>query len=223
VDVRPDVVAKANAVAASLGYSPGLTFVQGSIAGLAAEEEREAGSAGYDVVIALHACDTATDDALHLGIRRGAGIILASPCCHKEVRREMRRAKKEKETEKERAAAAPVGLEAQAAVLRFGILEERTAEILTDSIRALCLETQGYRAQVMEFIDDEATSKNLMLTATATRRWASSSSSTSSAAAVAALKQLRALMSHWGLRQQHLAGLLGLLLPAGGEAKSDDG
>ncbi len=214
MDIRPDVVAKANAVADSLGYSPGLTFVQGSIAGLAAASEGEEPAAGFDVVIALHACDTASDDALHLGIQLGASIILASPCCHKEVRREMKRAMKEEGEQQ------AVGIESQAAVLRHGILLERTAEVVTDSVRALCLESQGFKAQVMEYIDDEATSKNLMLTAT--RRRASSSSSSSSTPAppppgqelqqrAKAVKQLRALMAHWGLRSQHLVGLLGLL------------
>lgn len=235
VDMRPDVVAKANAVAASLGYSPRLTFLQGSIAGLAAaeEEEEEAGkgAATVDVVVALHACDTATDDALRLGMQMGAGVILCSPCCHKEVRREMKRSMKEEH-------GAVVGIEAQAAVLRHGILLERTAEIVTDrfgsnlmangaalnltspprssstsraahfdSLRALCLESQGYRTSVMEFINDEATSKNLMLTATKRRP----SSSSEQQARGKAVKQLRELMAHWGLRSQHLVRLLGLL------------
>lgn len=201
VDIRPDVVAKANAVAASLGYAPGLTFVQGSIAGLLAAEgegvEQDEQGSSFDVVIALHACDTASDDALHLGVRAGAGVILASPCCHKEVRWEMKRAMKEPTL-------AP-GLAAQAAVLRHGILLERQAELLTDSLRALCLESQGYKAQVIEFINDEATSKNLMLTATRRRRRSAGASSGQAA------RQLRELMGHWGLRTQHLAGLLGLL------------
>lgn len=122
VDVRQDVVDKANAVADRLGYSSGggLTFSRGTIAEVTAKAT--AGEEKYDVVIALHACDTATDDCLHLGVQAGARVILASPCCHKEVRREMKKAKMTTA-----AAAGPLQ-----PVLKHGILMERQAEIVTD-------------------------------------------------------------------------------------------
>lgn len=121
VDVTQDVVDKANAVADRLGYSSGggLSFSRGTIA--EATAKATAGEERYDVVIALHACDTATDDCLHLGVQTGARIILASPCCHKEVRREVKKAKLTA------AAAGPLQ-----PVLKHGILMERQAEILTD-------------------------------------------------------------------------------------------
>lgn len=122
VDVRQDVVDKANAVADRLGYSAagGLMFSRGSIAEVTAKAT--AGEEKYDVVIALHACDTATDDCLYLGVQVGARVILASPCCHKEVRREMKKAKMATA-----AAAGPLQ-----PVLKHGILMERQAEIVTD-------------------------------------------------------------------------------------------
>lgn len=121
VDVTQDVVDKANAVADRLGYSSGggLSFSRGTIAEATAKVT--AGQERYDVVIALHACDTATDDCLYLGVQTEARVILASPCCHKEVRREMKKAKLTA------AAAEPLQ-----PVLKHGILMERQAEIVTD-------------------------------------------------------------------------------------------
>ena len=100
-----------------------------------------------DMLIALHACDTATDLALSKGILSKAGIIVVAPCCHKQIRKEMN-------------TKSPM-----AAVLRNGILEERQAEIVTDGIRALLLESKGYQTKVFEFISTDHTAKNVMITA----------------------------------------------------------
>ncbi|KAM3575258.1 hypothetical protein VYU27_002844 [Nannochloropsis oceanica] len=192
VDVTQDVVDKANAVADRLGYSSGggLSFSRGTIAEATAKVT--AGQERYDVVIALHACDTATDDCLYLGVQTEARVILASPCCHKEVRREMKKAKLTA------AAAEPLQ-----PVLKHGILMERQAEIVTDSIRVLALQLSGYRAQVFEWINDEETSKNLMLAATKRQR-------PLEAKKLRAFQgQLRELMNMFGLDTQHLLGLLG--------------
>ena len=173
MDIRKDVVDKANAVASSLGYSPNLRFLQGGIADLVLEhaqrqgreDEEEAAasssSSSYDIVVALHACDTATDDALHLGVGAGARVILSSPCCHKEVRREMTRsmaaaAANDAADSSSRRGSHGLGTQ-QAPLVRHGILLERQAELVTDALRVLCLEAAGYRSQVMEFINDEAT------------------------------------------------------------------
>lgn len=99
-----------------------------------------------DMLIALHACDIATDLAIAKGIKANAKIIVVAPCCHKQVRKEMR------------------GSKAMQSVLQHGILEERQAELLTDGIRALLMEAHGYRTKVFEFISTEHTSKNLMIT-----------------------------------------------------------
>jgi hypothetical protein len=98
-------------------------------------------------MIALHACDTATDVALHRGITAGAAIILASPCCHQELRPQL--------------AVPPV----LAPLLRHGIHQATTAEMLTDALRAQLLELAGYQSRVFEFISPEQTSKNRMLLA----------------------------------------------------------
>ncbi|MDZ4200280.1 MAG: SAM-dependent methyltransferase [Kiritimatiellia bacterium] len=100
-----------------------------------------------DMLVALHACDTATDLALALGIRSRSEIILTAPCCHREVRAQLK------------------GGAALAPLFKHGILAERMAEILTDGLRALVLEGYGYRADVFEFIATEHTPKNLMIAA----------------------------------------------------------
>jgi Methyltransferase domain len=152
----------------------GLAFVRGAIGDFAAEEKP-------DVLIALHACDTATDDALHLGIRSGAALIVAAPCCHKEVRAQL--------------APPPVLRE----VLRHGILAEREAELVTDALRALLLEIHGYKASVFEFISPEHTGKNLMIAAHKRREPHDP----------APLRErLHALLAFYGIREQRLARLL---------------
>jgi SAM-dependent methyltransferase len=100
-----------------------------------------------DVLIALHACDVATDIAIAKGIQAHADLIVVAPCCHKQVRRGMS------------------NQNILQSILKNGILEERQAEILTDGIRALLLEANGYQTKVFEFISSEHTAKNLMITA----------------------------------------------------------
>jgi SAM-dependent methyltransferase len=174
VEVRDDLVALTNRVAAELQHD-GLTFVRGAIGDFTP-------AAPPDVLIALHACDTATDDALHLGIATSAQLLLAAPCCHKEVRAQL--------------SPPPILRD----VLRHGILAEREAEIVTDGLRALLLEMHGYRASVFEFVAPEHTSKNLMIAAH--RR--------AQRVDPAPLRErLKALLSFYGLREQRLATLLG--------------
>lgn len=103
--------------------------------------------AKVDMVVALHACDIATDMAIAKGIQAGAKFIVVAPCCHKQVRLAM----------KHNNLLSPI--------LKHGILEERQAELLTDGIRALILEAYGYKTQVFEFISTEHTAKNIMITA----------------------------------------------------------
>ncbi|MGB4058372.1 MAG: SAM-dependent methyltransferase [Alphaproteobacteria bacterium] len=146
VEARPDMVTLCNRIAADSNYDR-LTFSQGTI------EKFDA--SGTNILIALHACDTATDDALFKGIKAGAEIIVVAPCCHKQIRREM-----------EKGGAAPV----LAPLLRHGIFMERQAEMVTDTLRALILEYFGYQVKVFEFIGGEHTAKNVMLTATKTAK-----------------------------------------------------
>lgn len=138
VEVRPELVASTNKLARQL-QADGLEFVSGDIA--AAELP------AVDALIALHACNTATDDAIRRGIELGAKLIVVAPCCHKELRPQLGRP------------------EPLAPVLQHGVMEERMAEWLTDGLRALFLEWAGYRTKLMEFIASEHTPKNLMLAA----------------------------------------------------------
>lgn len=138
IELRPKLVQACNALAAACGYA-GLSFEAGDI--------RSRAPGRLDMLIALHACDTATDQALAMGVRAGAEILVAAPCCHKQVRG---------------------GMDCRSemrAVLKHGILAERQAEILTDGLRALFLEARGYRTEVFEFIATEHTPKNLMIAA----------------------------------------------------------
>ena len=147
VELRPELTALCNGLARQLGLdrlngpgsSPGLDFVAGDIASHPAEP--------VDIMIALHACDTATDLAMHRGVASGAAIIVCSPCCHKELRPQMH---------------AP---ELLAPLLRHGIHMTAQAEMLTDGLRALLLQAQGYDTQVFEFISPEHTGKNKMVLA----------------------------------------------------------
>jgi hypothetical protein len=137
VDVNDDLVRKSAAKADALSAT-GLTFTHGRIG----EADVPA-----DVVVALHACDTATDDALMQGVRSGARLMLAAPCCHRHLNRQM-----------------PTG-GPLAAVLRHGILRERQADLVTDALRAAALSAVGYRAEVVEFVGLEHTARNLLLRA----------------------------------------------------------
>ncbi len=139
LEIRPHLVEAANTLAAKCGFS-GLRFE--------VQDIHNFQGGPVDMLIALHACDTLTDIALAYGIRAGAGIILAAPCCHKQIRRQMQ----------------PQG--ELKSMLKHGILLERQAEILTDSIRALLLEAAGYQTMVFEFISLEHTNKNLLIAGT---------------------------------------------------------
>jgi SAM-dependent methyltransferase len=172
VERRADLVDTCNAAAAAHALD-GLSFILGDIASTPVGRT--------DVLVALHACDTATDDALAAGIRAEASLILASPCCHKELRPALR--------------PPPV----LAAALRHGILLERHAEFVTDALRAGLLEWAGYRTRVFEFVATEHTAKNLMIAAV--RRPGPSRTD-------AAAREVRDLAAFHGIRTQRLAARL---------------
>jgi SAM-dependent methyltransferase len=175
IERRADLVELANGVARDCGVD-GVRFVQGVIG--------ETSMGECDVLIALHACDTATDDALHEGLRTAASLLVTSPCCHKEVRPQLK--------------PPPVLRD----VLKHGILREREAEIVTDALRALLLEIHGYKATVFEFISPEHTSRNLMLAAHRRPRPLDP---------VPLRARLHELFDFYGIREQRLALLLGEL------------
>lgn len=140
VEVRQDLVDKCNRVANDMGFS-GLRFQLGSI------EDYEVQEA--DMIIALHACDIATDMAIAKGIKTGAQYIIVAPCCQKQVRTDMDLPRDNPLAE----------------LLQHGILLERQAVMITDGIRAMMMEKLGYETKVFEFISTEHTAKNIMITA----------------------------------------------------------
>ncbi|HZI20499.1 MAG TPA: SAM-dependent methyltransferase [Pyrinomonadaceae bacterium] len=172
VEARPELVELCNRVAAEADFA-GLRFVAGEI------NDYEPGA--VDVLIALHACDTATDEALYKGVRGGASLVVTAPCCHKELRPQVR---------------PPAPLRG---LLRHGILLEREAESVTDSLRALLLEAAGYRVKVFEFISTEHTRKNTMIAGV--RRGGPSDREE-------ALRQFRELKEFYGVSGQRLETLL---------------
>ena len=138
VELRPELVDSANALARRL-RAEGLEFLSGGIDSVDLPR--------VDALVALHACNTATDDAIRRGITRGARLIIVAPCCHQELRPQLGRP------------------EPLAPILRHGTMAERLAEWLTDGLRALYLEAAGYRTKIFEFVASEHTPKNLMIAA----------------------------------------------------------
>jgi SAM-dependent methyltransferase len=138
VELRSDLVAFCSEAVHRLGLQ-GLAFDAGDV--------RTYSAPALDVVIALHACDVATDHAIHLGVRSGAAVILCSPCCHKEIRPQL---------------LSPHPLQP---ILRHGVHLGQEAEMVTDGLRALLLEAAGYDTQVFEFVSLEHTQKNKMILA----------------------------------------------------------
>lgn len=139
VEQRSELVEKCNDIAASGGLDQ-LRFMTGSIADTQVEN--------VDILIALHACNTATDDAMYKGIRANASIIVVAPCCHQELRPQIKPPKMMRD------------------VLKHGLMLERTAEFLTDALRSLLLERSGYATKLVDFVPIEHTPKNLMLIGT---------------------------------------------------------
>jgi hypothetical protein len=211
IERRADLVATCNRVAADCAFSGHLTFIEGDIpvppptrAHPAPSTEApptishssldirhfSASSRRLDALIALHACDTATDDALHAGHAAGARLLVVSPCCQKELRAQLQ--------------APPVLADA----LRHGIFQERQAEFVTDALRAQLLECAGYRTKVFEFVSTEHTAKNLMLVAH--RPAPAPGAPAAFTPHPAALARARAFAAFYGIREQRLARHLGI-------------
>ena len=139
VEFREDLVSLCNDIAKQSNFDQ-LHFVQGTIDNYQVKE--------INLLIALHACDTATDDAIYKGIKAGAELIVVAPCCHKQIRREIEKHKVKNEF---------------TFLTKYGIFMERQAEMVTDGIRALILEYYGYKTKVFEFISDAHTPKNVLV------------------------------------------------------------
>ena len=138
LDLKTDVIKHCNELAEKLGYDR-LKFERGDIS-------TYEGTDVADMVVTLHACDLATDYALDKAVKWGARVILAVPCCQHELNRQIK-------------------CDSLKPVLKYGIIKERIAALLTDALRANLLEQQGYETQILEFIDMEHTPKNLLIRA----------------------------------------------------------
>ncbi|SOE10534.1 methyltransferase family protein [Hoeflea halophila] len=176
VEMREQLVADGNATAKASGFA-GLSFEAGTI--------MEYDASGADAVIALHACDTATDDAIFQGIRAGAALIAVAPCCHKQIRRQMEAGQPEARLEP---------------LLRHGIFVERQAEMATDTLRALLLELNGYKTRVFEFVSDAHTPKNNLIVAEKDGR--------AGRDRAAVHRQIAEIKAMFGIDQHYLEGLL---------------
>ena len=136
LDLKEDVIAYCNELKDKYGYEK-MSFTTGDIASYT-------GVDAVDMVVTLHACDTATDYALEKAVKWGASVILSVPCCQHELNHQMKN-------------------EELSAVLKYGLLKERIAALITDGLRAEMLEQCGYDTQVLEFIDMEHTPKNILI------------------------------------------------------------
>ena len=172
VELRADMVALCNGVVARLGLQ-GLRFEQGDVESYAPR--------AVDVMIALHACDTATDHAIYRGIRGGAALICCAPCCHKQLRPQL---------------LSPHPLRP---ILLHGVHLGQEAEMLTDGLRALLLDACGYDAQVFEFVSLEHTAKNKMILAVKRSQPAEKDP---------LLQQVRDIKAFYGIQAQCLETLL---------------
>ena len=175
VDVKEQSREHNAAVAGQLGVAA--DFVVGSIGGVVLDPAPE-------VVLALHACDTATDEALAQAVAWGAQLVLAAPCCHHDIAAQLRRAP----------TPAPYAM-----LTRHGILRERLADTLTDGLRASLMRQQGYRVDVVQFVESQHTPRNTMLRAVRTGAPVRGGS---------VRKEYDELVTTWGIRPR-LAELLG--------------
>lgn len=204
IDVRPKLVKDMNEMAKSLNFD-GLAFLQGTIeeymvhnnsckVNASADTNTDDGdnnnNKSLKVWLALHACDTATDDALWSGIVQQADILVVAPCCHKELRPQLDKSMPMPD------------------VLRHGIFRQRWAATLTDSIRVLLLEMAGYQVQVMEFVQSADTPQNVMITAVKQRGSSTRKRDVASARDQVRQKLVNLTQSH-GVEHQALATWMG--------------
>ncbi len=178
IEYRKDLVDLCNNIAQKSNFKS-LSFQQGTII--------DSDTKDVNVLIALHACDTATDDAIYKGITSNADLIVVAPCCHKQIRRELEQHKTKNELD---------------FLLKHGIFMERQAEMLTDGLRSLILEYFGYTTKVFEFISDAHTPKNVMIVAEKKDRTESQKQDI--------LKKVKDTKTYFGIGSHYLEKLMGL-------------
>ncbi|MCZ4242542.1 class I SAM-dependent methyltransferase [Pedobacter punctiformis] len=184
VEYRQDMVDLCNQIAAKSKFDE-LDFVQGTI------QDYDAGN--IDLLIALHACDTATDDAIYKGIKADAKLIVVAPCCHKQIRREIEKNKVSNDV---------------SFLTKYGIFLERQAEMVTDGIRALILEYFGYKTKVFEFISDAHTPKNVLVVGV--KKAESLKTKAESERQAEVLEKIKDSKAYFGIGHHHLEKLLNL-------------
>ncbi|HZX07977.1 SAM-dependent methyltransferase [Kribbella sp.] len=184
IDHNPAARKRNTRVVEALGWQEHLRFLDATIEGAELDVRP-------DVVLALHACDTATDDALARAARWEAALVLAAPCCHHDIQKQL----------KSVTPPAPYAL-----MTRYGIVRERFADVLTDTLRAAVLRQVGYRVEVVQFVDSQHTPRNLLLRAART-----------GAEPAADLRaEYQAMVTEWQVTPR----LAQLLLPEGAEVVS---
>jgi SAM-dependent methyltransferase len=172
IDTKEQLIRLCNGIAESCDFT-GLKFVHGLIDDYDLENT--------DILIALHACNTATDDAIYKGIKAEADIIVVAPCCHQEIRPQLKPPKMFQN------------------ILKHGIMLEREAESLTDGLRSILLEKSGYSTKLFEFISTEHTPKNNMIVGTRTAQKIDTKNLEN---------QIQAIKEFYGIKNQHLENLL---------------
>lgn len=173
IELRQDLVDLCNDVARACAFD-GLRFE----AGAALDHQQP-----HDIVVALHACDTATDDAIHHGVASSAEVIICAPCCQHEIATQIKS-----------------GDDPLSGMNRFGLFKQRYADLVTDAARTLLLEASGYKVRVIEFVASEHTAKNILLTAV----------KSDVVDRTRALAEYRSLKNAAGYTSHHLERLLGL-------------
>mgnify|MGYP003574953296 FL=1 len=179
VEFRKDMVDLCNGISAKANFDQ-LSFVEGTI--------ESYNSAEINLLIALHACDTATDDAIYKGIKANAELIVVAPCCHKQIRREIEKGKVKNELN---------------FLTKHGIFLERQAEMVTDGLRALILEYSGYKTKVFEFVSDVHTPKNVLVVGIKTK-----DQSPKTKADI--LKKIKDTKAFFGIGYHHLERLMNI-------------
>ena len=174
IEFRKDLVDLCNNIAKKANFDQ-LHFVEGTIDSYESEK--------INLLIALHACDTATDDAIYKGIKANAELIVVAPCCHKQIRREMEKGKAKNEVN---------------FITKHGIFLERQAEMVTDGMRALILEYFGYKTKVFEFVSGVHTPKNVLVVGVKGKKLPTSQKQAE------ILKEIKATKAYFGIGYHYL-------------------
>lgn len=186
VEYRKDLVDLCNRIAVDAKFEQ-LSFVEGTI--------ESYDDVAIDLLIALHACDTATDDAIYKGIKANADLIVVAPCCHKQIRREIEKGKAKNELN---------------FLTKHGIFLERQAEMVTDGLRALILEYFGYKTKVFEFVSDVHTPKNVLVVGIRSKEQGTRNKEQGLRSKDEILQKIKATKAYFGIGYHHLERLFKL-------------